>query len=162
NDFPTQHNEQPASGAGYDAFVAKIDPSGSTLVYSTYFGGSGDDRGAGIAVDASGQAYVVGRTNSSDLPTTAGAYQPAYGGGGDSFVAKFNGSGSALIYSTYLGGTGYDVATSIALDPAGNAYVGGYNYLARFPTTPGAYQTASNGPYDAFITKLNSSGSALV
>jgi hypothetical protein len=162
-DFPTQQGEQAASGGGYDAFVAKIDPSGSALVYSTYFGGSGDDWGAGIAVDASGQAHVVGRTKSSNLPTTAGAFQTTYGGGaGDAFVAKFNASGSALIYSTYLGGNGYDVATSIALDPTGNAYVGGYNYLAGFPTTPGAYQTASKGPYDAFITKLNASGSALV
>ena len=119
--------------------------------------------GAGIAVDASGQAYVAGRTKSSNLPTTAGAYQTTYGGGeGDAFVAKFSASGSALIYSTYLGGSGYDVATSIALDPTGNAYVAGYNYAAGFPTTPGAYQTASKGPYDAFITKLNSSGSALI
>ena len=89
-------------------------------MYSTYFGGSGDDWGAGIAVDASGQAYVVGRTKSSNFPTTAGAYQTTYGGGeGDAFVAKFNASGSALIYSTYLGGSGYDAATCIALDSAG-------------------------------------------
>jgi hypothetical protein len=163
NDFPTQHAEQPSSGGGYDAFLTKIDPSGSALVYSTYFGGSGDDWGAGIAVDAFGQAYVAGRTKSSNFPTTAGAYQTTYGGGGgDAFVAKFNASGSALIYSTYLGGSGYDVATSIALDPTGNAYVAGYNYLAGFPTTLGAYQTASKGPYDAFISKLNASGSALV
>jgi hypothetical protein len=163
NDFPMQHAEQAASGAGYDAFVAKIDPSGSALVYSTYFGGSGDDWGAGIAVDASGQAYVAGRTQSSHLPTTGGAYQSTYGGGGgDAFVAKFSASGSALIYSTYLGGSGYEAATSIALDPAGNAYVAGQNYAAGFPTTPGAYQTASKGPYDAFIAKLNASGSALV
>lgn len=163
NDFPTQHGEQAAPGGGYDAFVAKIDPSGSTLVYSTYFGGIGDEWGTGIAVDASGQAYVVGRTNSSNLPTTAGTYQANYGGGGgDAFVAKFNANGSALIYSTYLGGNGFDVATSIALDPTGNAYVAGYNYAADFPTTQGAYQTASKGPYDAFIAKLNASGSALV
>ena len=77
-------------------------------------------------------------------------------------MAKFNSSGSALIYSTYLGGSGYDVATGIAIDPLGNAYVSGYNYAAGFPTTPGAYQTSSKGPYDAFITKLNPSGSALV
>jgi hypothetical protein len=163
SNFPTQHTEQSASAGGYDAFVAKIDPSGSTLLYSTYFGGSGDDWGTGIAVDAYGQAFVAGRTKSSNFPTTASAYQTTYAGGdGDAFVAKFNASGSALTYSTYLGGSGYDVATSIALDSTGNAYVGGYNYLAGFPTTQGAYQTTSKGPYDAFITKLNASGSALV
>src|SRR5262249_55749547 len=125
NDFPTQNSEQAVSGAGADAFVAKIDPSGSTLVYSTYFGGSGDDFGAGIAVDASGQAYVAGSTNSSNLPTTSGAYQTTSRGGGDAFVAKLSASGSALIYSTYLGGDGYDLASAIAIDGSGNAYVTG-------------------------------------
>src|SRR5262249_48225275 len=92
NDFPTQNPEQPASGAGYDAFVAKIDASGSSLVYSTYFGGSGDDWGAGIAIDASGQAYVAGRTKSSNFPATAGAYQTSYGAGeGDAFACAVAG-----------------------------------------------------------------------
>ena len=161
-DFPTQHALQGTSGAPYDAFVAKIDPSGSTLLYSTYFGGSGDDVGAGIAVDASGEAYVTGHTTSSNFPTTQGAYETSYSGYTDAFVAKFNSTGSALIYSTYLGGSGYDVATGIAIDPSGNAYISGFNYTAGFPTTPGAYQTSSKGPYDAFITKLNPTGSALV
>jgi hypothetical protein len=163
SDFPMQHAVQgTAGGAPHDAFVAKIDPSGSTLIYSTYFGGNGDDVGTGIAVDASGQAYVTGRTASSNFPTTQGAYETTYSDYTDAFVAKLNSSGSALIYSTYLGGSGYDVATGIAIDPLGNAYVSGYNYAQGFPTTPGAYQTVSNGPYDAFITKLNPSGSALV
>jgi hypothetical protein len=161
-DFPMQHPLQGTSGAPYDAFVAKIDPSGSTLIYSTYFGGNGDDVGAGIAVDASGQPYVTGHTGSSNFPTTPGAYETAYSGYTDAFVAKFNSSGSALIYSTYLGGNGYDVATGIAIDPLGNAYVSGYNYTAGFPTTPGSYQTSSKGPFDAFVTKLNATGSALV
>lgn len=163
SNFPMQNAIQPAPGTGYDAFVAKIDPSGSALLYSTYFGGNDDDWGMGIAVDAAGQAHVAVRTKSSNLQTTAGAYQTTYGGGGgDAFVAKFSASGSALVYSTYLGGNGYDLATSIALDPTGSAYVAGYNYLAGFPTTLGAYQPASKGPYDAFIAKLNPSGSALV
>ena len=162
SDFPTQQSEQAASGGGNDAFVAKIDPSGSALVYSTYFGGSADDYGAGIAVDASGQAYLAGRTNSSNFPTTPGAYQTTYGGGGgDAFVAKLSSSGSALIYSTYLGRSGYDVGTAIAIDASGRAYVTGHNYLGDFPTAA-AYQTATNGAYDAFISKLNPSGSALV
>jgi hypothetical protein len=162
NDFPTHSPGQGASGGGYDAFVAKIDPSGSTLIYSTYFGGDGDDSGAGIAVDGSGQVYITGRTDSTNIPTTSGVYQNSYRGDTDAFVAKLNASGSTLIYSTYLGGSGYDVATGIAVDPQGNAYLSGYNYAADFPTTPGAYQISSNGPYDAFVTKLNPIGSALV
>jgi hypothetical protein len=161
-DFPMQHPVQGTSGAPHDAFVSKIDPSGSTLIYSTYFGGDGDDVGAGIAVDAAGQAYVTGHTASTNFPTTPGAYETSYSGDTDAFVAKFNASGSALIYSTYLGGSGSDTATGIAIDPLGNAYVSGFNYAAGFPTTPGAYQTSSHGPYDAFITKLNPTGSALV
>jgi Beta-propeller repeat len=161
-DFPTQHAMQGTSGALFDAYVAKIDPSGSTLIYSTYFGGDGDDVGSGIAVDASGQAYITGKTTSSNFPATPGAYGTAYSGYTDAFVAKFNSTGSALIYSTYLGGSGYDVATGIAIDPSGNAYISGFNYAHGFPTTPGAYQPSSNGPYDAFVTKLNPTGSALV
>jgi hypothetical protein len=162
NDFPTQNPEQGTSGAPYDAFVAKIDPSGSALIYSTYFGGNSDDFGTSIAVDGAGQAYVTGYTTSTNFPTTQGAYQNSFGGERDAFVAKFNSSGSALIYSTYLGGPGSDYARGIAIDLLGNAYVAGYNYSAGFPTTPRAYQTSSKGPYEAFITKLNPSGSALV
>ena len=162
-DFPTRGARQPASGGRYDAFVAKINATGSALVYSTYFGGSGDDYGQGIAVDASGQAYVAGRTDSNNFPTTPGAYQPVTGGGGgDAFVAKLDASGSTLVYSTYLGGSGFDAGYAIAIDAAGNAYVMGHNYLADFPTTPGAYQTTTHGVYDAFVTKLNPSGSGLV
>jgi beta-propeller repeat-containing protein len=163
SDFPTEGPRQPANGGGYDAFVAKINASGSALVYSTYLGGSAEDRGLGIAVDALGQAYVTGHTASSNFPTTPGAYQTTYGGGvADAFVAKLSASGSTLVYSTYLGGSGYDVGAGIAVDPSGNAYVTGYNYLADFPTTTGAFQTASAGAYDAFLTKLNPSGSGLV
>jgi len=150
-------------GGTNNSFVAKIDPSGSALVYSIYFGGSDDDVATGIAVDGSGQAYVSGRTKSANFPITPGAYQTNYlGGNGDAFVAKFNASGSALMYSTYVGGTGYDEASAIAIDTAGNAYITGGFYASDYPTTPGAYQTVTAGAYDAFITKLNASGSALV
>jgi len=163
-DFPKQNPQQSGFGGGpNDAFVAKIDPSGSTLVYSTYFGGNGDDFGAGIAVDASGNAYVAGRTKSNNLATTAGAFQTNYAdGNGDAFVMKLNASGSALIYSTYLGGDGYDGAFAIAIDASGNAYVTGNFYISNFPTTTGAYQTMNKGAFDAFVTKLNATGSALV
>src|SRR5262245_36078224 len=134
----------------------------SALVYSTYFGGGAEDTGSSIAVDASGHAYVTGWTGSSDFPVTPGAYQTSWAGGGaDAFVAKFDASG-ALVYSTYLGADGYDVGRSVAVDPPGNAYVTGYFYTSAFPTTPGAYQTVNRGAYDAFVSKLNPSGSALL
>ena len=127
-----------------------IDPS---LSYSTYLGGSGFDVGEGIAVDSSGNAYVTGETASSDFPTTAGAFETTYGGGDDAFVTKLNGSGSALIYSTYLGGSGFDVGEGIAVDSSGNAYVTGGTNSSDFPTTAGAFQTTS--ALNGFVSKLN-------
>src|ERR1019366_5555384 len=103
SDFPTMNPLQPTYGGGdYDAFVAKFNPTGSALVYSTYLGGSGADSGFGIAVDSSGNAYVTGSTNSNNFPTM-NPLQPANGGNYPAFVAKINPSGSALVYSTYLG-----------------------------------------------------------
>ena len=163
NDFPTQNPMQPLSGAGTDAFIAKIDPSGSALVYSTYFGGNGADFGHGIAVDALGNVFVSGRTESSNFPTTPGAFQTAFNGGtGDAFVAKLNPSGSALIYSTYIGGDSYDAGRGIAIDTAGNAYVTGYFYIEHYPVTIGAFQTVNRGAYDAFLTKLDPAGAKLL
>ena len=119
--------------------------------------------GAGIAVDGSGQTYVAGRTwDSKDFPTTARAYQTSYGGEGDAFVAKFDASGTTLIYSTYVGGDGYDEGTAIAIDGSGDAYITGTFYISSFPTTAGAFQTVNGGAFDAFVTKLNPAGSALV
>jgi Beta-propeller repeat/Abnormal spindle-like microcephaly-assoc'd, ASPM-SPD-2-Hydin len=155
-----------------DAFISKLDPTGSVLVYSTYLGGSGTDSGNGIAVDGSGNVYVDGYTYSTDFPTTPGAFQTACGGGCsgntfDAFITKLDASGSALVYSTYLGGSGndYGASNSIAVDSSGNVYVTGATYSTDFPTTPGAFQTACGGgcsTADVFISKLNPSGSALV
>jgi hypothetical protein len=112
-----------------------IDP---VLSYSTYLGGTtGGGVGYGIAVDAAGDAYVTGWT-STDFPTTPGAYQTTYGGADDAFVTKLNPTGTALVYSTYLGGTGDEQGFGIAVDAGGNAYVTGYTSSADFPTTPGA------------------------
>jgi predicted extracellular nuclease len=135
-----------------------IDP---VLVYSTYHGGSLGDRGMDIALDASGNAYITGLANSSNFPVTTGAYDTTVNGSAsDVFVAKFSPSGG-LLYSTYLGGTGTDEGAGIAVDGAGNAYVTGRTTSLDFPLA-GAYQGALGGGQDAFVTKLNASGNALV
>ena len=160
-----------------DAFVAKLSPDGSRLVYATYLGGKQRDLGWSIALDAAGNAYVAGQTLSSNFPVTSGAMQTSYRGGGrigllggDAFVTKLNATGTALVYSTYLGGSGDERALGIAVDPAGNAYVTGSTTSANFPVTAGGFQTAYGGasaqrvPYfgDAFLVKLNPAGAALL
>lgn len=183
--FPVKNAFQPRLGATNcpnslgcpDAFVAKLDVAG-TIVYSTYLGGNdvpGDqaafgDLGYDIAVDGSGQAYVTGSTISRNFPVK-NAFQPAgnadsRGDVNDGFITKFSASGTELIYSTYLGGTGIDNCYGIALDAAGNAYVTGSTFgdqTNNFPTTQGAFQrTAPGGGRDSFVTKLNPAGTALV
>ena len=173
SNFPTMNPLQPAYGGNGDAFVAKLNPTGSALVYSTYLGGSSGESGGGIAVDSSGDAYVTGSTSSTDFPIK-NPLQPEYGGGypnaGDAYVSKINAAGSALVYSTYLGGSGSDGGYSIAVNSAGNAYVTGHTGSFNFPVTPGAFQTTCGdvnqywceGRGDAFVAQLTPSGSALV
>jgi len=164
SNFPTTAGAVDAThNGGSDAFVTKLNATGSALVYSTYLGGSGDDNGGGIAVDAAGNAYVTGTTASIDLPTTPGAFDRDHNGGAsDAFVAKLDPTGSALGYSTYLGGGGLDAAFALALDAAGNVSLTGRTASADFPTTPGAFATSLSGREDAFVTKLDPTGSALV
>jgi hypothetical protein len=159
-DFPTMNPLQSAFGGNQDAFVAKVNPDGSTLVYSTYLGGIGQDFGTGIAVDSSGNAYVTGYTYSKNFPTM-NPLQLA-NGGPDAFVAKFNPTGSALVYSTYLGGSATDFGTSIAADNSGNAYVMGNTNSTDFPTRNPLQPANNGGAYDAFVAALNPTGSALV
>ena len=163
SNFPTKNPYQGTLAGGGDAFVTKLNPSGSALVYSTYLGGSESDKGNGIAVDASGNAYITGYTRSFDFPTK-NPYQEtkaAEGQGTDIFVTKLSPSGSAL-YSTYLGAEdGFQQGHGIAVDDAGNAYITGYTTSDDFPIK-NPYQATRAGSYDAFITKLNPSGSALV
>jgi hypothetical protein len=163
SDFPTMNPLQPANGGAPDAFVTEINTTGSALVYSTYLGGSSGDGGFGIAVDGSGNAYVTGGTSSTDFPTM-NPLQPANGGGlSDAFVAKLNPMGSALVYSTYLGGSGWDWGNGIAADSSGNAYVTGFTYSTDFPTmNPLQAANGGRGDSDAFVAKLNATGSALV
>ena len=154
-------------GGANDAFVTKLNPTGTALVYSTFLGGSLADLGAGIAVDSSGNAYVTGQTNSTNFPL-ASATQGTFGGGStDAFVSEINSAGSALTFSTYLGGSqDEDLGGNygaIAVDNAGAAiYVSGNTDSTDFPPvppTPGAYQTANGGGTDAFVVKYAQSAS---
>ena len=203
NNFPTTTGAYQttfggyASGQGFllvggDAFVSKFSPDGTKLLYSTYLGGQNNDLAFGIAVDAANNVYVTGTTLSSNFPVTPNAYQTQFAGtggqenfplfgnglsaivGGDVFVTKLNPANppaSALVYSTLIGGSGDDVASSIYVDAAGNAYVGGYTLSTDYPTTTGGFQRAWGGAEpqnyffifgDGFISKLNPTGSALL
>jgi Calx-beta domain-containing protein/beta-propeller repeat-containing protein len=159
--FRTASPLQAIPGGGFfDAFVAKLNPTGTQLLYSTYLGGSGEDRGFRIAVDPAGNAYVTGDTDSPNFPT-ANALQRNYAGGVDAFVAKLNPAGTALTYSTYLGGTSIEGGTAIAVDSAGNAYVTGFTGSTNFPTVGASQGIFGGGSFDGFVAKLNRAGSAL-
>lgn len=162
-DFPaTIGAVQETSGGGYDAVVAKIDSAGTQFLYSTYLGDAGDEAGYAIAVDATGNAYVTGTTGSQSFPTTPGALQTAPPGSLDTngFVTKLNPTGSALVFSTYLGGTGNDIARGIALASTGDVFVTGQTSSSEFPVL-GAIQGTIDGTVDLFVTRLNSDGSSL-
>ena len=165
SDFPTTPGVLQARLNGLqNAFVAKLDPSGHALAYSTLLGGDDYDFGSAIAIDAAGSAYVTGTTYgvyASTFPVTAGALQTASGGDGDAFVAKLDAHGAALVYSTFLGGAGQDGGRGIAVDGNGAAYVTGYTASAAFPLV-GAMQAAAGGRTDAFVAKLRADGAALV
>ena len=171
-----------------DGFLTKLNSSGSKLVYSTYFGGAGDDTVSGIAVDGSGNVYMTGNTSTMNLPTSPGAFQATYGGYitlpflieysfGDAFVGKMNPSGSALLYLSYLGGEANDGGLAIAIDAPGNAYVTGFTDSRLFPRTPDAFQsglagdgngqpvTGQNGLFlygDAFLAVVNPTATKLI
>ncbi|CAH0122643.1 SBBP repeat-containing protein [Paenibacillus sp. CECT 9249] len=146
-----------------DAFVAKLNADGTALIYSTFLGGvDGFNFGHSVATDGSGNAYVTGTTNATDFPTTPGAFDTVLTAGSKAFVSKLNASGTAFIYSTLLGGQFDNTGFSIAVDASGSAYVTGETLADDFPTTPGAFQITLQGQRDAFVTKLNADGTALV
>ena len=162
-DFPTQNAFQPAFGGFFDAFVAKLAADGTTLVYSTFLGGSSGDLGSGIAVDGAGQAAVTGTTDSTDFPT-ANAFQPAFGGGfTDAFVTMLTADGTAMAYSTYLGGStdtdspfGFtEGGFGIAVDGAGQLAVTGLTGSTDFPTQNALRPTYGGGVSDAFVAKID-------
>ncbi len=159
--YPTTPGAYDRTRNGFaDAFLSKLDPSGSALVYSTYLGGSGDEGAFGVAVDAAGSAHVIGTTFSTDFPTTPDALDATHGYPSDAFYAKLDPGATALQYSTYFGGAGYDgggyagAGGSIALDPQGNAYLTG-STQGGVPTTPGAFDTTYNGNEDSFVAKFS-------
>jgi sugar lactone lactonase YvrE len=159
--------------ASGDAFVSELNAQGSALVYSTFLGGSGSDRATAIAIDSGGNAYVAGSTQSTDFPTTAGAFltsKPSYSYNNSSFIAKLSPGGATLDYSSYLGGSGVDSATGLAVDASGNAYLLGTTSSANFPTTPGAVKTQrsyvpccsySDGS-DLYLSEFNATGTSLL
>lgn len=183
-DFPTTAgafqsvNFATAGNQVSTAFISKLNASGTALLYSTYLGGNAipntlhmqGDYGHAIAVDKTGNAYITGWTYSANFPVTPGAFQlssrTASIGQATGFVTKLNSSGTGLVYSTYLGGSLLDEPTALAIDSAGDAFVSGLSFSSNFPTTAGAFQSSNrsapvNG-FNAFITKLNPSGTAIV
>ncbi len=144
----------------HDGFVTKLSESGGELIFSTFIGGKFHDWAHGIALDGNGNIYVTGSTDSPDFPITAGAYDTDYAST-QGFVIKLNPTGTDLVYSTFLGSQ-YTICKQIAIDSVGNAYITGHTDAADFPVTPGAFDKIFDGHEDAFITKLNPSGSALI
>ncbi len=162
SDFPTVPGSYDTFYNGRDIFVAKIDASGTNLLYSTFIGGSDQELSWGIAVDGEGNAYVAGRTASSDFPTTSSAFDASFGGYADVFITKINAKGTDLIFSTYLGGSSYEAAEGIVCDGNGDVYVTGDTGSSDFPVTPDAYSKIISGHTDVFLTKINSKGTALL
>jgi Beta-propeller repeat len=157
-DFPTQSPFQSSNkGGSTDAFVFKLDPSGTQVIYSTYIGGSGLDDAHSIAVDAGGNAYITGLTQSSDFPIVNGV-QKTRGGVSDAYVLKLNSSGTAIVFSTYLGGSSDDRGIAIALDPATNIYVTGTTASTNFPTLNPFQRNNAGGFADGFVTKISAAG----
>ena len=159
-DFPTKGAFQSVHKAGSDAFVAKLNATGSALVYSTFLGGAGGDSATDLAVDSSGSAYVMGLTSSADFPTQA-PFQGLMGGGAlDAFVTKLAPAGNTLVYSTYLGGSGDEYSSGIGVDAAGNAVVLGSTASTNFPVAH-AIQATNAGGTDMFVAKLAPTGTTL-
>lgn len=168
-DFPvTAGAFQTTTTANGAAWVTKLNVGGTALLYSTFLGGTtGTSAGNSIVVNSAGDAYVTGYTCASDFPVTAGAVQPTFGGdctsaGGDAFVTELNSTGSAPIFSTYLGGTGDDVGFSIGIDQAENVYITGRSSSTNYPVTAGAFQSTMAGGYDCIYSVLNPTGTQLL
>jgi len=157
SDFPTTDDayDKTYNGGDKDAFITIFNANLTTLLASTFLGGSGDEDSQFIAIDSSGNVYVAGRTSSLDFPTTDGVYDKTYNGGEDIYISKLSTDLTTLLASTFLGGSDYEVTDSILSDSSGNVYVAGRTYSEDFPTTDGAYDRIFNGLCDVFISKMN-------
>jgi hypothetical protein len=161
-DFPVSAGLFTTIKGTEDAFLTKINPTGATLAWSTYLGGTNSDYAYGVCVttDAAQDAVVTGYTFSSDYPTTVGAYRTAYLNG-ETFVTRVKSNGSGLAYSTFLGGSSSEYGQAIAAGPSGTVYVTGYTYSSDFPMTAGAYRTTPVNLPDGFVTRINAAGNGL-
>ncbi|MBI4873556.1 MAG: SBBP repeat-containing protein, partial [Acidobacteria bacterium] len=162
SDFPVPAGGKAGTRRNRDAFVTKINSAGSAVLYTTIVSGSGNDAGKAVAVDAQGQAYVAGVAGGDGFPATQGALRTSPAGGGDGFLARLDSSGK-LVFSTYLGASGADYATGVALSSDGSVFVSGYTNSVKFPTTAGAPQSVyAGGGYDAFLLKTSADGKTLL
>jgi uncharacterized protein (TIGR03437 family) len=162
-DFPTGNPAQPANGGMTDVFITKMDGTSGAILYSTYLGGNNDESANQIKVDASGNAYIIGTTFSTDFPATKGALQTTLKGPQNAFAAKLNPAGNALVYATYLGGSGGEIGRGIDLDSLGDAYVVGVTYSRDFPVHGTAFGFTPNpGIADGFLTEINPTGTASI
>jgi hypothetical protein len=164
-DFPTTPGAYDQTISSTDAFVTHLNATGSDLVFSTALGGTHTDIGYGLTLSVDGAAFVTGFAQSRNFPTTPGAFDQTFNGGNDDlFVSELNPAGSALVFSTYLGGSDNDTGTAIKIDSEGNVYVVGHTGSPNYPTTPGAYDPTINSYIltDAFATKLAVDGSMLM
>ncbi|TAN21797.1 MAG: DUF1573 domain-containing protein [Acidobacteria bacterium] len=162
--FPTTAAVPPiqaANAGGYDAFVTKFAVGGAKLDYSTYLGGTGDDKAAAIAVDPQGEAFITGTTSSTDFPVSATAPQKTMAGKTDAFVAGISAAGTSTLYATYLGGSDIDNGNAIAVDQTGNVVVGGATASTNFPVTAGAHQPQIGGNFDGFIAMIPRAGTSI-
>jgi fibronectin type 3 domain-containing protein len=161
-DFPVTPNAYSKTHKGnyypLDVIVFKLDSSGSNLLYSTFIGGNSNEVGYDISLDSSGNAYLTGYTESTDFPTKNGYENDYFGGDADVFIVKLNPTGSAIVFSTYLGGNDEDVSYDILIDQQRNVYILGETQSSNFPTSIGAYDSVHSGYYDVFVTKLNYTG----
>ncbi len=158
-DFPTQSAYDNSANGLQDIFAFRLSSAGDALLFSTYLGGSSDERGFDIAIDASGRTYIAGETNSSDIPTPSG-YDISKNAGFDAYIARLSANGTSLEYGTYLGGNSSEGAFGIAVDNGNVAYVTGYTNSPDFPMAS-AYDPSHNFDYDVFVSKLSSSGGSL-
>jgi len=154
-----QHN---FGGVYYDAFITKLNSTGSELLYSSFLGGNDSDYGISISMDNAGLVYLIGETNSENFPTTEQAYQKSFGGYYDAFISKINLTDNELVYSTFLGGNSWDSGNSIVIDNLGNAYLTGFTKSDDYPITADAVQDNFGGYSDAFVSILNSTGSEII